>query len=94
MNSGKIYPGTVGLLVRVNTGLDLASSTIHDLKATKPNGVIETWTGSVNGTYIEYLTTGTDIDIEGRYKIQAYVEQGTYKGLGRTDYIRIQEVNK
>jgi len=86
-----IYVGDVGVLVKVDVGQDISSSSIHTINVVYPDGTIANWSASINGNFLEYITVAGDLDIAGRYKIQAYIEMGVYKGYGDTDILIISK---
>lgn len=86
---GKIYVGTEGLMIKVETGISLSGATVTKLKVKKPSGTEVEWTATVDGTKLVYVTQAGDLDEEGLYKIQAYVELGALKILGDTDGIYV-----
>jgi len=85
----KIYVGTAGLGVLINTCTDLTNATTVSIKVKKPNGVTATWVAEKitidgNMTYVKHTTSEEDIDIPGVYELQAYAEIGTWAGRGKT----------
>ena len=73
--------GTIGLKISVAVGLDVSGAQTKELKYMKPDGT----TGTFSGLYefaggdhrVYYVTTSAnDIDQEGRWTFQAYVESG------------------
>ena len=80
----KAYKGTVGLLIEVETGVDLSDATEVKLKVKKPSGTTVEWAGVVSGTKIQYTTQAGDLDESGLYLIQAYVVKPTGTYLGET----------
>lgn len=61
---------------------DLASATVKVIKYKKPKGQTGEWEASVSGTTLTYNTTNGDIDQEGQWEFQAYIEVGGLKGYG------------
>ena len=88
----KIYKGMVGLLLEVETGIDLSDATGVKLKVKKPSGTTVEWEGTPVDTKITYVTQAGDLDESGLYLIQAYVEKPTGgKFLGETARLHVFE---
>ena len=64
----------VGVKIEVETGLDLSAVTEAKLLVKKPGGVVEEWAASIDGTKLVYVTKEGDLDIAGRYEIQALIK--------------------
>jgi len=81
MNNKKLYVGTIGLNIKIDAGLDISTATLIEIRYTAPDGTLGAFT-AVYATedskhYGVYTTTSaTDIDQEGRYLFQLYVEIG------------------
>jgi len=58
----------------LDTGVSLASATNQKIKYRKPNGVTGFWSATIVGTTLTYTVTGTDVDIIGNWRLQAYYE--------------------
>ena len=89
MIMSKVYINTEGILIKVETGIDLSGATKVSLKVRKPSGTEVEWIGTADGTKITYITQTGDLDEAGLYKIQAYIEKGSLKILGDTDGIYV-----
>jgi hypothetical protein len=79
--------GTIGLKIRVNVGLDVSTATLLQLRYIKPDGAPGNFVGTyeLDGTEhkVFYTTTSeSDIDQEGRWTFQAYVESGANRFYG------------
>lgn len=61
---------------------DLASASVTRILYTKPNGAKDHWDATVSGTKLVYNVQNDDIDMEGVWKFQAYIEVGGLKGFG------------
>ena len=85
----KIYVGDVGVLVQVDTGQSMSSAAVHEIHVKYPDNTTAIWTASINGNIIEYVTQASDLSQAGRYKIQAYIEMGAYKGFGDTTTLNV-----
>ena len=50
-----------------------------------------TWTPAVyESNFLKYTTVAGDLDEEGRYYIQAYIELGTFKGHIKTGVMTVK----
>lgn len=80
---GKYYAGDTGTEIIVDTCSDITTATTADLLVEKPDGTVETWSGSVyDTTKIRYIVQSGDFDQAGEYFLQAYVVMpgGTWRG--------------
>ncbi len=68
---GKIYAGTVGVTLHVETTIDLTGASAVSLLVRKPSGKEVEWVGSPAGTTITYTTQANDLDEAGLYTLQA-----------------------
>lgn len=85
----KVYKGAIGLLIEVETGVDLSDATEVKLKVKKPSGATVEWTGVASGTKIQYNTQSGDLHESGLYLIQAYVVKPTGTYLGETARLHV-----
>jgi len=73
--------------------LDLTTATIKQIKFGKPDGVtvIQTASFVTDGSdgKIEYVTVESDLDVVGKWKLQAYVEMGGGKWHSTMDYFNV-----
>ncbi len=60
----------------------LASASVTRILYKKPNGTTGYWTATVSGTKLIYNVQNGDIDINGTWKFQSYIEAGGLKGFG------------
>lgn len=79
--------GTIGLEIAVDVDLDVSTATLLQLRYTKPDGTFGFFLGiyELQGTknVVKYITTAdTDIDQEGKWIFQVYVESGTNRFYG------------
>ena len=89
----KWYVGTVGVKLVVETGQDLSDTMQVSLLVKKPDGTQEEWTGTANGTKIEYIVQQDDFDQAGIYRIQAkavFADGAIW--YGNTDVLVIYEL--
>ena len=82
--------GTIGLKIKVDTGFDISGGGTFELHYIKPDGTYGTFvsTYELDGAKhsIVYTTlSANDIDQEGRWIFQAYVEMGSSRFWGTPD---------
>ena len=91
--AGKIYKGDYGVVVRVDTKIDLTSATGHTLKIYKPNGIEASWACTVEspdtGGILTYTTVLGDLNVAGTYKLYAEVLFASGKFLGEVATFRV-----
>jgi hypothetical protein len=81
----KLYVGDVGTEMLIDTGSDLSTATLLQLKVKKPDAATVAWTGSQKETTkITYTIQAGDFDQSGVHQLQAYIESPTWTGLGDT----------
>jgi hypothetical protein len=89
----KVFVGDVGTKIRLDAGQDISSASLIQLKYKKPSGETGTWTGTLEGTdYAYYITQAAsepDLDENGRWQIQLYVELPTWQGHGEISYFHV-----
>jgi len=91
--SRTIYQGMIGVGVRLDTGIDLSTATLLEIRVKKPSNTFVTWPATVY-TYLDgsgntvttqsitYTTVEGDLDELGEYILQAYVERPSEELLG------------
>jgi len=70
---GKLYIGQTGVKIILETGQDLSSASQVSILVKKPDTTEEEWSGTINGTTIEYTTQTGDFNKAGIYRLQAKV---------------------
>jgi len=83
----KYYVGDVGTIILLDTKVDLASAgvTFTSIRVKKPDSTEVEWLATVyNNTVLKYIIQDDDLDIAGRYELQAYAESASWSGLGDT----------
>jgi len=92
MNTNSEIPivGTIGLKIKVDVEFDVSGAGTLELHYVKPDGTYGIFTGEyeLDGTKhtIFYTTlSADDIDQEGRWVFQAYVEMGSSRFWGTED---------
>lgn len=76
---GKIYKDDVGVLIRLNTGVDVSEAESIKIRVRLPDGATTEWDAEEDETtnYIKYLTVAGDLEDDGDYLLQAYVTWGS-----------------
>jgi len=81
----------IGLQLRLNTGVDISGASVARVDYRKPSGATGSFTGAATGTYyVAYTLQSGDIDEDGEWEFQAYVEN-TYKLRGNIAKVRAVE---
>ena len=82
----KHYTGEIGTQILIDTETDISGASLLAIKFTKPDGTTTgEWISSLSGsTAISYTLQNGDLDQQGVYKLQAYVEDGSSKWWGET----------
>lgn len=68
--SDAYYTGTA-ILVKLDTKHDMSSATNPEIHWKKPDGTAGEWPATINGDFLEYNTTTSDIDVKGTWAFQA-----------------------
>lgn len=83
----KVYKNDIGVRFVVSVGTSITGGTNLFLKVLKPDSTSEvTWPATIYGSsYLVFTTTSTDdLNVAGKYKIQAYLTIGGWTGRGDT----------
>lgn len=70
------------LTIRLATGMDLTAATVTRILYKKPSGIKGYWTATVDAQNLVYVVGVNDINEEGVWQFQSYIEVGTKKGFG------------
>lgn len=84
--------GSIGLKIKVNISASTVGATLCKIRYEKPSGEIGEWVAQIeSGTSISYTTvSANDLDEEGDWNIQAYVENG-WKLSGTQCILHVEE---
>lgn len=79
--------GTIGLEIWIESGIDISTATVIQLRYNKPDGTAGFFAGTyelIGGLHgAKYTTTSAnDIDQEGKWTFQLYVEIGSNRFYG------------
>lgn len=85
----KVYVGDIGTAIELDTGVSLVGATVTEIKVRKPSGIVETWTATVSGTKLRYVTLTDDLDQEGVWRMQASVTLPSGKWRGETAELKV-----
>lgn len=61
---------------------NLSSAEVKKILYTKPDGTKSFWVATASGTTLVYNLSNGDIDQQGFWQFQAYIEVGGLKGFG------------
>lgn len=89
----KYYSGDVGTIILLDTGSDLvaASASFVSIKVKKPDATETEWLASIyNNNYLRYIIEAGDLDQNGKYILQAYVESPDWTGRGDSVVFPVQ----
>lgn len=83
---GKIYTGQIGLLIELDTLIDLTNATTLEIKYRRPDRTTGAFTATADGTKIVYTTTSAeDLPEAGEtWKLQAHAAGTGWDFLGET----------
>jgi len=88
----KIYVGAVGVDITLDAEIDISAATTHEIRYQKPDGTKGAWTATiVDDTMLQYITKAGDLDYEGEWKLQIYVELPALTGRGATVIMHVYE---
>jgi hypothetical protein len=76
-------------LLTLETGINIASAAVREIRYKKPNGTTGAWSADLVGTtQISYQMDNTDLDVAGNWRVQAYVLIGGLNAFG--DVVNIE----
>ena len=89
----KIFAGQSLLTLKLDTGTDVSTATVKRILYKKPSGAQGAWDAtSVEAlTILTYDVEDNDLDEQGHWRFQAYVEIGGLKGYGQvvTEHVQL-----
>ena len=94
--ANKVYVGDVGTAIVLNLGVDVTDAIGPELRVKKPDGSTDSWvaaTHTIDGktTFLRYITVDGDLNLSGRYKVQAHLTVGGWTGLSETVQFTVTE---
>lgn len=95
-----IFEGSVGIIISLNTGVDLAGATAIEIHVLRPDGTRVTWNATavpeadpapaIPVGCITYTSQADDLIQAGNYVLQAYIEWGNdAKHLGEATILEV-----
>ena len=87
----QLFKGQTNISIVLETNYDISTATNPLVRYRKPNGVHGSWTANKIGTTLVFNAINGEIDLEGIWSFQAYVEIGGLKAYGS---IITQLINK
>jgi hypothetical protein len=85
------YVGDSYTQISLDTGISLTGASVTRILYKKPNGIKGFWTATVLGTSLQYQLQNDNIDQDGIWSVQAYVEIGGKKAYGQVSEINFQK---
>lgn len=87
--ANKIYVGDIGTAIVLNLGVDLSEATNVELHVQKPDGTIAVWPASTYTmnqlpNFVRHVTVKDDLNLVGKYKVQAHATIGGWTGHSET----------
>ena len=94
--NGTHYTNETGVVIQLNTGVDLTSASSTLINVIQPNGSTTAWVGVVvmlNGVNsgIQYTTQTNDLYYPGTYQLQPAVVFSNWSGFGEIATFTISE---
>jgi hypothetical protein len=80
--------------ITLDCNLDVSAYTNLDIKYRKPDGTTGVWDATIDPTdnaKIYYQCDNDDLDIDGEWKVQAYVSVGASQLHGKWDTFEVHE---
>jgi hypothetical protein len=85
-----VFMGDVGTEIIVDCGADITTATVRSIVVRKPSGVKVIWPAEMlTSTMIKYTVLEGDLDIPGKWKLQAYVEMPSGKWFGEVAALNV-----
>jgi hypothetical protein len=86
-----IHAGDVGTKIRIvpDDGTSLSGATDVQLRLKKPNQTIITRNAAIVAGAVEYVTVEGDIDVAGKWALQAYVDLATWRGSSKIVFVTV-----
>ena len=93
---GEHYTNEVGVVIQLNTGIDLSQATSVSINVCQPNGSTTVWVGTVvmlNGvnSIVQYIIQTNDLYYPGTYQLQPAVVFSNWSGFGEIATFTISE---
>ena len=92
---GKVYVGDEGTVILIDMQEDISTATTTEINV-RNSGGDNTWTATIyDSNYLKYTTITDDLDVDGTYLLQPYLEFPTgWKGKGETVSFEVYEAFK
>lgn len=95
-NLGTHYTGEVGVVIQLNTGIDLTLASSVSINVQQPNGSTAVWAGTkvvIDGVNsgVQYTTLTNDLYYPGTYSVQPAVVFSNWSGFGEIATFTIEE---
>lgn len=86
-----MFSGQGLLSLSLDTDYNIAAAEVTRILYKKPDETTGYWSASVSGDTLTYNIQNADLDVEGLWEVQAYVEISGEKGFGEKAYILVKE---
>jgi hypothetical protein len=88
----KVYEGDIGVEILIDCQRDLSAGTDPKIKVKKPNGEEVEWIATVyQSEYIRYVTLAGDLNLDGSYSLQPFINLAPFEGRGKTVHFHVAE---
>jgi hypothetical protein len=86
-----IHAGDVGTKIRIvpDDGTSLSGATDVQLRLKKPSNEVITRDAAIVDGAVEYITEEGDIDLAGKWALQAYVDLTTWRGSSKIVFVTV-----
>ena len=85
-----VFAGDVGTEIMVDCAADITTATVRSIIVRKPTGVKVVWPAEMlTSTMIKYTVVDGDLDVVGRWKLQAYVEMPSGRWFGEVATLNV-----
>lgn len=82
----------IGRKITLSVGVNIDSATVMQIKYRKPNGKRGFWTAYKDASSkIAYLTKAGDLNVKGRWRLQAYIETPTWSDHGAITRLDVKD---
>lgn len=90
--SGVMFVGDVGTSIELDTGVDITSATTVQIDYLKPGASTSaSWDAEVfETTKVRYFTEAGDVDVDGDWDMQVYVEMPSWSGHGEVALVHVE----
>jgi len=88
---GKVYVGDTGTEIVLFCVSDISTAVNPTIAVRKPDGTEATWPAERNGAALTYFTQANDLNVPGRYLLQAQPNLPSWSGRGETAVLQVYD---